>query len=121
MKRFLAAACAATLLAASLTACSSDTQTPDAGTKSGSPSGTAYTAPGQVRSYTGTRRTGLEDGRYTAYSNGYVEDGGTLARDDTPAGDMARGARDLTRGVENAVSDAGRAVGNAARDITGAE
>lgn len=152
MKRLLAAACAAVLLTGSLTACSSRT-TRNAtngvtGTGTGTnPTGTTYSAPGQVRypagaaedrtSYnrmtnTQSQYDGASDGRYTAYSDGTVSPGhGAIARDNNTTnntttgsgtgsltGNVARGAGDLVNGAGNAVADIGTGIGNAARDIT---
>lgn len=147
MKRLLAAACAAVLLTGSLTACSSRTDKNSTNTANGadaSPSGTAYSMPGQVRYPAGAAEDragyshmtnsrvpydGTSDGRYTAYSDGTVAPGHDPARNandfanvgrdtETLTGDVARGAGDLVRGAGDAVEDIGTGIGNAARDIT---
>lgn len=122
MKRMLAAACAALLLAGSLTACGS--RTSNGATNNGaagngttgsgvSPSGTAYTAPGQVRYPAGaaedrtsynrmttnrSQYSSTSDGRYTAYSDGTVSPGhGAIARDNRDLGTTGN----TTSGTQN--------------------
>ncbi len=141
MKRWLAAACAATLLTGSLTACSSTGTTPNTnggtnGTK-GTPSGTSYTAPsgmtyprGAAEDRSGynrmtssrSRYDGTSDGRYTAYSDGTVSPGSKVHRNGntnsrTGGSGLMDATRDLVDGAGNAVRDAARGVGNAVRDM----
>ena len=69
----------------------------------------------QGRDYFYGRQNYMDDGRYTAGSNGqvYSRDGSTVSRD------LTRGARDIVRDTEDVLDDVGRGIGNAARDITG--
>lgn len=124
MKRLLAAVCAAMLLTGSLTACSTNTPSGNnttggdtTGTGSTGPAGTSYhTAPGGANEdrNVGGRRTSarshntpMDNGRYTAYSDGSLaaDRGQGKASGDTPGQQMARGARDIVNGVGNAVRD----------------
>ena len=159
MNRSLFAACAAILLAGTLTACSStpantanpngshvntgtgatnsgtvDTNTPGTTDNTGgTPSGTSYVTPRRTRypsgadqdrtSYnrmTSNRSTanGGSDGRYTAYSDGYVAPGSNALNPYGRSGlayDTARTARDMVTGVGDLFRDAGDAV----RNVTG--
>ncbi len=147
MKKSLTALALALALVGTLAACSTDkapgtagsnngttggtsgttggTSGATSGTGSGSTAGSAAGTPGTVsRRYGGqtvyngriyNEPTYFEKGRYAASSDGQVYDnnGSTLSRD------LTRGARDIVRGTEDALSDMGRGIGNAARDITG--
>lgn len=111
MKRSLAAACAAMMLAGSLTACSTTAPTND-GTMTG-PTGTTYnTAPGgtnENRNVGGARTSartnrnnGVYNGRYTAYADG------SLAGDPNGGSTLGQDIRDITKGINNAVRDMNR-------------
>lgn len=136
MKKNAIALALALTLVGSLAACSNDGTpstggTNNGGTNSGAPAGSGSGAnggasAGQVgRRYNTTMNQGrgslydgqnyFDDGRYTADANGQVYGGqrGALSRD------LTQGARDIVRGTENALSDVGRGIGDAARDITG--
>ena len=134
MNRILAAACAATLLTGTLTACSSRTMHTYPNGTNTTPSGTSYTAPSSRTNPAGadedrasynrmtsnrTQYDGTNSGRYTAYSDGTVSPGSnnsTYAGNGTGRG-LTGAARDLTGGVGNAVRDVTNGVGNAVRDI----
>lgn len=141
MNRTLSAACAALLLAGSLTACgtTTNTTTPNNGTNdvtnpNDTPSGTSYVAPRRTQypngadqdraSYnrmTSTRRNTSannerrSNGRYTAYSDGYVYPGSDVLSPDTGSGiihDAARTARDMIGGAGAMLRDAGNTMRN---------
>lgn len=136
MKKNIAVFALALALAGSLAACSNRDPNANGGTAPGATSGTAGSAasgttggtangsvsgtPGTVsRRYSGQSiyngRTYIDDGRYTAGSNGqvYDRDGSAGARD------LTRDARDIVRDAGDAIGDVGRGIGDVARDITG--
>lgn len=122
MKKSLTILALAFALAGTLTACSNrDPNTTTGGSASGSGASAGQvsrrynTTMNQGRDYFYGRQNYMDDGRYTAGSNGqvYSRDGSTVSRD------LTRDAREIVRDAGDAVGDVGRSIGNAARDITG--
>lgn len=121
MKKSITALALALTLVGSLAACSNDKNPGNNnGSTTGSGTNGSAASAGQVgRRYGGQSaydsRSYLDDGRYTAGSNGqvYGSDGNTLSRD------LTQGARDIVRGAGDAIGDIGRGIGDAARDVTG--
>lgn len=125
MKRMLAAACAATLLCGSLTACSTNTtttkksNTPNTNRTSYStreqpthPAGADQDRAGYNRMLNNQGRfAGTSDGRYTAYSNGAVSRRGAednLVQNGKRAGqNLVDGARSIVGDVNQNVRDMG--------------
>lgn len=125
MKKTITALALALALAGTLTACSTD-KNPGTGGTSGTTGGTASgsgsagqvtrrynTDTNQSRSNSYNGQTYLDDGRYSAGSNGQVYRGGSASRD------LTRDAQDIVRDTGDAIGDIGRGIGDAARDLTG--
>ena len=109
MKKTAIALALALTLTGALTACGGDRPASDGG-------GTNASA-GQVTRRQETRedrlRDFLDDGRYTAGTDGRVRSG-----DGNPAArDLTRDARDLARGAKKGAEDLGRAAGRAGEDL----
>lgn len=139
MKKQTIALALALTMVGTLAACSTEKNPGSSGANNGSTTGGATSgtngsaggttsgsgSAGQVtRRYNTTMNQGqdyfygnsyMDDGRYTAGSNGQV-----YSRDDNAVSrDLTRDARDIVRDAGDAIGDIGRGIGNAARDITG--
>lgn len=127
MKRSVIALALALTMAGTLTACSTDRgpggndangSVSNGSVSNGSAAGSGTTT-GQVSRRYGLQdsyvRSYLDDGRYTAGSNGQVYGTGRspISRD------MTQDARNIVRDTGDALEDVGRGVGNAIRDMTG--
>ena len=105
MKKTAIALALALLLTGALTACGGDRPASDGG-------GTNASA-GQVTRRYDRARDYLDDGRYTAGTDGRVRSG-----DGNPAArDLTRDARDLTRGAKEGAEELSRAAGQAGKDL----
>ena len=105
MKKTAIALALALLLTCALTACGGDRPASDGG-------GTNASA-GQVTRRYDRARDYLDDGQYTAGTDGRVRSG-----DGNPATrDLTRDARDLARGAKKGAEDLGRAAGRAGEDL----
>lgn len=106
MKKTAIALALALLLTGALTACGGDRPAEPNGGGSGVSAGQVTRRYDRARDY-------LDDGQYTAGTDGRVRsgDGNSAARD------LTRDARDLARGAKKGAEDLGRAAGRAGEDL----